>query len=40
MEMVMLAKRSGSVDAIEKQYILQVGEEMKLEKAFVEDLLV
>lgn len=39
MEMAILAKRSGSMDHSEKQYILQVAEEMKLEKAFVEDLL-
>ncbi len=39
MEMTILAKRSGSVDHLEKQYILQVAEEMKLEKDFVVDLL-
>ena len=39
MEMAILAKRSGNVDQLEKKYILQVADEMKLDKAFVEDLL-
>ena len=39
MEMAILAKRSGSVDNLEKIYILQVANKMKLEKEFVEDLL-
>jgi len=40
MEMVILAKRSGMVDILEQKYILQVADEMKLDKVFVEDLLV
>lgn len=39
MEMAIMAKRSGSVDGLEKKYILQVAAEMKLDKAYVEDLL-
>ena len=39
MEMAIMAKRSGSVDGLEKKYILQVADKMKLDKAFVEDLL-
>ncbi|GEM_PF-3964281 len=39
MEMAIMAKRSGSVDGLEKKYILQVAEEMKFDKTFVEDLL-
>lgn len=39
MEMAILAKRSGSVDDLEKKYILQEADKMKLDTAFVEDLL-
>jgi len=39
MEMAILAKRSGSVDELEKKYILQEADKMKLDTAFVADLL-
>ena len=40
MEMAIMAKRSGSIDQLEKKYILQVANELKIDKDFVEDLLV
>lgn len=39
MEMAIMAKRSGAIDNLEKKYILQVADKMKLDKAFVTDLL-
>ncbi len=38
MELVIMAKRSGHVDETEKKYILKLGQELDLERAFVEDL--
>ena len=40
MELVIMAKRSGSVDHFEKAYIFRVAEELKMDKGFVEDLLL
>ena len=39
MEMAIMARRSGSVDQLERDYIIQVAEEMNLDRSFALDLL-
>lgn len=39
MEMVVMAKRSGSVDNYEKEYIFKVGSDLQIENFFLEELL-